>query len=233
MRAVIQDRYGPPEVLRVGEAEAGRCLPVDEMLVGVRASTVTRGDAMGVAHRGVPLRPPRHRHPAPEAHDVRLGSSPAASRRSGAAVDPVPPRATTCSALPPGSCAEYVAVRESGLGRAAALPGSAYEQAAAIPDGSLLALRLHAAGAAATGEEGARVRRRRARSERRRCSSSRTTSGRTGTAVCDTRDVEVVRSLGAREVIDRLREDFTKNGETYDVVATRSASTRSAAAGAR
>jgi NADPH:quinone reductase-like Zn-dependent oxidoreductase len=36
--------------------------------------------------------------------------------------------------------------------------------------------------------------------------------------VCDTKDVEVVRSLGARNVLDRFREDFTKNGETYDVV---------------
>ena len=38
------------------------------------------------------------------------------------------------------------------------------------------------------------------------------------TAVCDTKDVELVRSLGARDVLDRFREDFTKNGETYDVI---------------
>jgi NADPH:quinone reductase-like Zn-dependent oxidoreductase len=38
------------------------------------------------------------------------------------------------------------------------------------------------------------------------------------TAVCDTKDVDVVRSLGAREVLDRFREDFTKNGVTYDVI---------------
>jgi NADPH:quinone reductase-like Zn-dependent oxidoreductase len=38
------------------------------------------------------------------------------------------------------------------------------------------------------------------------------------TAVCDTKDVELVRSLGAREVVDRLREDFTERGETYDVI---------------
>jgi NADPH:quinone reductase-like Zn-dependent oxidoreductase len=38
------------------------------------------------------------------------------------------------------------------------------------------------------------------------------------TAVCDTMDVELVRSLGASEVVDRLREDFTKNGKTYDVI---------------
>jgi len=38
------------------------------------------------------------------------------------------------------------------------------------------------------------------------------------TAVCDTKDVEVVRSLGARDVVDRLREDFTRSGNRYDVI---------------
>jgi NADPH:quinone reductase-like Zn-dependent oxidoreductase len=38
------------------------------------------------------------------------------------------------------------------------------------------------------------------------------------TAVCYTKDVELVRSLGAREVVDRLREDFTERRETYDVI---------------
>ena len=38
------------------------------------------------------------------------------------------------------------------------------------------------------------------------------------TAVCNTKNVELVRSLGADEVIDYLNEDFTKRGQTYDVV---------------
>ena len=38
------------------------------------------------------------------------------------------------------------------------------------------------------------------------------------TAVCNTKNVELVSSLGADEVVDYLQEDFTKNGETYDVV---------------
>jgi NADPH:quinone reductase-like Zn-dependent oxidoreductase len=38
------------------------------------------------------------------------------------------------------------------------------------------------------------------------------------TAVCNTPNVELVRSLGADEVVDYLQEDFTRNGETYDVV---------------
>ena len=38
------------------------------------------------------------------------------------------------------------------------------------------------------------------------------------TAVCNTKNVELVRSLGADEVIDYLHEDFTKSGKTYDVI---------------
>ena len=38
------------------------------------------------------------------------------------------------------------------------------------------------------------------------------------TAVCNTANVELVRSLGADHVIDYTRADFTKNGEAYDIV---------------
>ncbi len=38
------------------------------------------------------------------------------------------------------------------------------------------------------------------------------------TAVCNTRSVEIVRSRGADRVVDYTQEDFTKNGETYDVI---------------
>ena len=52
---------------------------------------------------------------------------------------------------------------------------------------------------------------------RPRCNSAKY-FGAHVTAVCNTKNVELVRSLGADRVVDYTREDFTKGGETYDVV---------------
>jgi NADPH:quinone reductase-like Zn-dependent oxidoreductase len=116
-----------------------------------------------------------------------------------------------------GSNAEYVTVGEGGV--IAPMPaGLTFEEAAAIPDGALLALTCLAPAKPLAGKRvlvyGA--------------------AGSVGTAavqlltghfdaaevdaVCDTKDVGLVRSLGARDVVDRLREDFTKRGRTYDVI---------------
>jgi NADPH:quinone reductase-like Zn-dependent oxidoreductase len=213
MKAVVHDRYGPPEVLRVDEVE--RPVPnEEEVLVRVHASTVTRGDTMGVRSEEyrftrifTGIRRPRRTSIGTEfAGQVEEVGSAVNGFRVGDEV----------FGVKDGANAEYVAVRETGV-IALKPAGLTFEEAAAVPDGSLLALTCLRPGVPLRGKSvlvyGA--------------------AGSVGTAavqllahhfeaevtaVCDTKDVDVVRSLGAQDVIDRLREDFTKNGKTYDVV---------------
>jgi NADPH:quinone reductase-like Zn-dependent oxidoreductase len=214
MRAVVQDRYGPPEeALRIDDVE--RPTPAeDQVLVQVHASTVTRGDAMGLRHNEYKL--------------IRLFTGIRRPRRTSCGtefagrVEEVGPAVTDFSVgdevfgIKVGANAEYVTVPES---EPIALKpaGLTLEEAAAIPDGSLLALTCMSPAYPAEGKTvlvyGA-------------AGSVGTAAvqllvhhfGAEVTAVCDTKDVEVVRSLGAHEVLDRFREDFTKNGKTYDVI---------------
>jgi NADPH:quinone reductase-like Zn-dependent oxidoreductase len=213
MRAVVHDRYGPPEVLRVEDVE--RPVPQDdELLVRVYASTVTRGDTIGV--RGAEYRFTRVLTGVRRPRVTSLGSEFAGRVEAvGAAVTEFRV-GDEVFGFKSGANAEYVSVRESGpiALKPAAL---SYEEAAAVPDGSLLALTCLRPGEPLRGKRvlvyGA--------------------AGSVGTAavqllvhhfeaevtaVCDTKDVELVRSLGARDVLDRFAEDFTQNGETYDAI---------------
>jgi NADPH:quinone reductase-like Zn-dependent oxidoreductase len=214
VRAVVQDRYGPPEeALRVAEVER-RVPKEDEVLVRVHASTVTRGDAMGVRHveyRFVRLftgirRPRRTTCGSEFAGRVEEVGAAVTEFRVGDEV----------FGIQGGANAEYVNVRESGA--IAQKPTRlTYEEAAAVPDGSLLALTclrpasplrgksvLVYGAAGSIGTAAVQLLAHHFEAE--------------VTAVCDTKDVELVGSLGARDVIDRFREDFTKNGQTYDVI---------------
>lgn len=214
MRAVVHERYGPPDVLRVDEVE--RPVPEeDEVLVRVHASTVTRGEAMGV--RSIDYRFTRAFTGIRRPRKTFFGSEFAGRVEEVGAVVTELHVGDDVFGTRGGANAEYVAVPEASV--IAPMPkGLTYEEAAAIPDGSLLALSClrpayplqgksvlvyGAAGSVGTAAvqllanhfEVAHL-----------------------TAVCDTKDVELVRSLGAQEVVDRLREDFTHTGETYEMI---------------
>src|SRR5256714_285380 len=145
MRAVVYDRYGPPEVLRLEEVE--RPVPTaDEVLVKVYATTVNRFDtatreanrrsglAISIMSRLVSgVRRPKHRILGTEfAGEVEA---------AGAAVSEfaVGDRVFGTSGLGFGAHAEYVAMPASG--RIARIPaGMTFEEAAPITDGALNAL---------------------------------------------------------------------------------------------
>jgi NADPH:quinone reductase-like Zn-dependent oxidoreductase len=212
MRAVVHDRYGPPDVLRIGEVE--RPLPKeDEVLVRVHASTVTRGDTMGV--RSVEYRFTRVFTGIRRPRRTSLGTEFAGLVEAvGAAVTEFRV-GDEVFGVRDGANAEYVTVRESGV--IAQMPtGLTYEEAA-VPEGSLLALTclrpayplqgksvLVYGAAGSVGTAAVQLLAHHFEAD--------------VTAVCDTKDVELVRSLGARDVLDRFGEDFTKNGKTYDVI---------------
>jgi len=220
MRAVVHDRYGPPEVLRLVDVE--RPVPKeDEVLVRVHAATVSRGDCgwrsgrpfvgrFFTSHRGI--RRPRRR--------ILGGDFAGVVEAVGAdvtefAVGDCVFGAIPALSIPVGTHAEYVSLPERTA--IAHMPtGLAFEEASAVCDGALLALnvlrpaqpyegkRMLVYGASGSiGTAGVQLAKH---------------FGAHVTAVCDTRHVELVRSLGADEVIDYTREDFTKSGARYDVV---------------
>ena len=212
MRAVVHDRYGPPDVLRLEEIE--RPVPEeDQVLVKIRATTVTRTDTglrsaeffISRFFTGL-LRPKR------KILGVELAG---VVEAVGAAVTEFDVGDHVFGVNGFGAHAEFVCMRESAP--LAHMPaGSRFEEAAAVCDGASLALACLRKAARLEGRSivvyGA--------------SGSVGTAGvqlakhfgAHVTAVCNTKNVELVRSLGADKVIDYLQEDFTRNGETYDVI---------------
>jgi NADPH:quinone reductase-like Zn-dependent oxidoreductase len=214
LRAVVCDRYGPPDVLRLEDVEQ----PVpkeDEVLVKVRATTVTRSDC-GV-RQGEPfigrfvtglLRPRWRILGAELAGEVESVGTAVTEFQVGDQVFGINPWRF-------GAHAEFVCMRERAP-LAHKPVGMSFEDAAAVCDGVILAL---------MGLRPAEL----------RSGKSILVYGASGsigtaavqlaknfeadvTAVCNTKNVEVVRSLGADEVVDYTQEDFTENGQTYDVI---------------
>ena len=211
MKAIVQNDYGSPDVLKL----AGGPQPAmkdNQVLVRVKAVSINAGDVF--AMRGSPwLIRLTAGFPKPKnsilgwdmAGVVEAAGSSVTQFRSGDEVY------AACS----GALAEYVSVAEDKL---ALKPAKlTFEQAAAIPTGAITALKgLRDVGKLQPGQKvlinGA--------------------SGGVGTfavqiakalgaevtGVCSTRNVDMVRSLGADKVIDYTKEDFTQNGRRYDLI---------------
>jgi NADPH:quinone reductase-like Zn-dependent oxidoreductase len=212
VKAVVHDSYGSPDVLRIEDVE--RPVPEeDEVLVRVRATTVTRSDCGWrsgkpfISRFFTGLRRPKRRILGTEfAGEVEAVGADVSAFRVG-------DRVFGASSF--GANAEFVRMRESGA--IAHMPaGMSFEQAAAVSDGAILALngmsvvtigqgtKLLVYGASGSiGTAGVQLAKH---------------FGADVTAVCDTKHVELVRSLGADEVIDYTKEDFRQNGVEYDVI---------------
>jgi NADPH:quinone reductase-like Zn-dependent oxidoreductase len=215
VKAAVHDRYGPPDVLRLEDVE--RPVPKDdEVLVRIHATTVNRTDC----HRRAAnpflwrlfagVRRPKRR--------ILGGELAGTVEAAGAAVTgfAVGDQVFGLNPLTLGAHAEFVCIPESGL-IAHKPAGMTFEEAAAMCDGGLNALAcLRRAGLrkgqriliyGASGSIGT--------------AAAQLSAGyfeARVTAVCNTKNIETVRSLGADEVVDYTQEDFTQNGRTYDVI---------------
>jgi NADPH:quinone reductase-like Zn-dependent oxidoreductase len=212
MRAVVYDRYGPPEVLRLEEVE--RPVPKDdEVLVKIHATTVNRTDAgLRSAEYFISrfvtglLRPKRRILGMEFSGEVEA---------VGAAVTEFKVGDEVFGGKESGAHAEFISIRENApLAHKPA--GMTFDEAAAVFDGASLALVcLEKAGPlkgrnivvyGASGSVGTAA------------VQLARHFGAHVTAVCNTKNIELVRSLGADEVVDYTQEDFTRNGKTYDVI---------------
>jgi NADPH:quinone reductase-like Zn-dependent oxidoreductase len=210
MKAIVCAQYGPPGVLQF--AEVAKPAPADnEVLVKIYAAAVNPLDRFFM--RGAPLIRliPGLRKPKNTRLGVDLAGQVEAVGRKVTQFKPGEEVFGACR----GSLAEYVCVPEDKL---APKPANlSFEDAAAVPVAALTVLQgLRDKGRIQPGHkvliDGA--------------------SGGVGTfavqiaksfgaeltAVCSTRNVERVRSLGADHVIDYTREDFTKSGHRYDLI---------------
>lgn len=220
MKAVICTKYGPPEVLQIKEVQ--KPVPNDnEMLVKVFATTVTAGDCRMRSFTVPPLFWLAGRlalgftKPKQSVLGMELSGkieSIGKNVRHFKVGDDI--YASTFN-VGFGAYAEYKCLPEDGM--VALKPDNLnYEEAAAVPYGANTALYFLRKGDIKKGDEiliyGA--------------------SGTVGTfavqlakyfgaevtAVCSGGNFELVKSLGADEVIDYTKEDFTKNGLIYDII---------------
>jgi NADPH:quinone reductase-like Zn-dependent oxidoreductase len=216
MKAIVCTKYGPPDVLQLQEV-AKPTPKEDEVLVKVHAASVNAydwhlltADVFLVRLMGGGLLRPKKTIPGVDiAGRIEAAGSNVKQFRPGDEVF------GDISACGNGGFAEYVSVPENAL---ALKPATlSFEEAAAVPLAATTALQgLRDQGKIQAGQKvlinGA--------------------SGGVGTfavqiaksfgaevtAVCSTRNFDMARTLGADRVIDYTKEDFTHNGQTYDLI---------------
>ncbi|MFK0281381.1 NAD(P)-dependent alcohol dehydrogenase [Streptomyces sp. NPDC090499] len=213
MKAIVQERFGPPDVLRPADIESPEAGP-GQVLARIHAAALNpydwhmlRGDPY-VARLlgGVGLTRPKSRVAGIDAAGEVVAV--------GAGVDGLRPGDEVLGFCR-GSFAEFACTTPDLL--VAKPAGLTFEEAAAVPMAAVTALRgIRTVGRA---EAGQRVLVNGAGGGIGTFAVQIAAAlGAEVTGVCSTRNAELVRSLGAAHVVDYTREDFTDRGERYDLI---------------
>ncbi|HTS62299.1 MAG TPA: NAD(P)-dependent alcohol dehydrogenase [Candidatus Acidoferrales bacterium] len=215
MKALIRDRYGPPEVLEIRDIE--RPAPKErEVLVRVHAASLNDWDWQMLRRPIFPLglRPPRIRILGSDVAG-RVAATGSGVRRFTAGDEVYGDLSRFGSGPGWGGFAEYVCAPEVALVRKP--PRMTFEQAAALPQAGQLAVQgLFAAGPLRSGQ-------------RILINGAGGGVGTIAVQLAKCQDVEVtgvdtsvkfemMRDMGFDHVIDYRKEDFTKNGRQYDLI---------------
>lgn len=214
MKAAVSTGYGPPEVVRIAEVEKPTAGDND-VLVKVHATTVNRTDC-GV--RGGKPFVLRFFTGLVRPRATVLGTEFAGEVEAvggGVTSFQVGDRVFGYNEGPFGAHAEYVVIRD--LDRLATMPANlTYEEAAPGTEGSHYALGLIKVAKIQSGQDvlvyGATGAIGSAAVQLLKSLGARVT------AVCDTKNVELVKGLGADRVVDYTTRDFTADDRGYDVV---------------
>ena len=214
MKAIVRDKYGSPDVLELREI-VKPAVEDEHVLVRVHAASVNAGDWHSMRGKPYIIRLMLGGLFKPRTKNAVLGGDLAGRVEAvGGNVTEFQP-GDEVFGMSIRTFAEYVSVRKVGIVRKPA--NLTFEQAAAVPVAAITALQgLRDKGHIRPGQKvlinGA--------------------SGGVGTfavqiaksfgadvtAVCSPRNVDMVRSLGADRVIDYTREDFTRDGQQYDLI---------------